>query len=117
MEWQKFKLPDGSNSISDIQGYLKCIIKKPETVINNHPVRIYANKIQNRIAFKIEIRYYCELLQPEMMELLINTKSQITKNENGKNVHHLKITEVVLGHRNIANNDYQHDLSLVYICS
>ena len=39
--------------------------------------------------------------------LLGNTKSKITKNENGENVPHLKITEVVSVHCNIANHDYQ----------
>ena len=29
--------------------------------------------------------------------------------ENGKNVSHLEITEVVLVKCNIVNNDYQHD--------
>ena len=41
------------------------------------------------------------------MKLLGNTKSKITKNENGKNVSQLQITEVVLVYCNIVNNDYQ----------
>ena len=44
------------------------------------------------------------------MKLLESTKSKITKDENGKNVPHLKITEVMLVHCNIVNNDYQQDL-------
>ena len=40
------------------------------------------------------------------MKLLRSTKYRITNNENGKNVLHLEITEVVLVHFNIANNDY-----------
>ena len=42
------------------------------------------------------------------MKLLGNTKSKITKNENGKNLSHLETTEVVLIHCNIVN-DYQQD--------
>ena len=34
------------------------------------------------------------------------TKNKITKNKNGENVPHLEITEVVLVHCNIVNNDY-----------
>ena len=70
-------------------------------------MRIYVNKIENRITFKIKIWYYLELLKPETMNLLGSTKSKITKDENGENVPHLEITEVVLVHYNIVNNDYQ----------
>ena len=49
-----------------------------------------------------------------MMKLLGNTKSKITKDENGENVPHLDITEVVLVHCNIVNNDYEHDLRVAY---
>ena len=36
-------------------------------------------------------------------------KSKITKDENNGNVPQLEITEVVLIHCNIVNNDYQQD--------
>ena len=70
---------------------------------------IYLNKIENQIAFKIKTGYYLELLTPETMNLFGSTKSKITKNENGENVPHLEITEVVLIHCKIVNNDYQQD--------
>ena len=41
------------------------------------------------------------------MKLLGSTKSKITKNENIENVPNLEITEVVLVHCNIINNNYQ----------
>ena len=41
------------------------------------------------------------------IKLLVSTKSKITKDKNGKNVSPLDITEVVLVHCNIVNNDYQ----------
>ena len=41
------------------------------------------------------------------MQLLESTKNKITKDQNGENVLHLEITEVVLVHCNIVNNDYQ----------
>ena len=70
---------------------------------------MYVNKIENRITFKIKIKCYLKLLTPEMMKLLGSTKSKITKGENGENLSHLEITEVVLVHCNIVNNDYQHN--------
>ena len=42
-----------------------------------------------------------------MMKLLENTKTKITKNKNGENMPHLEITEVVLVHCNIVNNNYE----------
>ena len=47
------------------------------------------------------------------MKLLGNTKSSITKDENGENVPHLEITEVVLVHCNIVNNNYQQDSGIL----
>ena len=41
------------------------------------------------------------------MQLPGSTKSNITNDENGKNVPHLKITEVALVHCSIVNNYYQ----------
>ena len=62
----KFELPDGSYSVSDIQDYLDYIIKKHETFADNPPIKIYINKIENRIiTFKIKRGYYIELLTPE----------------------------------------------------
>ena len=43
------------------------------------------------------------------MKLLGSTKDKITKDKNGENVPHLEVTEVVLVHCNIVNNDYQQD--------
>ena len=58
-------------------------LKKDETVTDNPSIRIYVNKIENRITFKIKTGYYLELLTPETMKLLGSTKSKITKDENG----------------------------------
>ena len=48
------------------------------------------------------------------MKLLGSTKNKITKDKNGENVPHLEITEVVLVHCNIVNNDYQQDSRILY---
>ena len=70
---------------------------------------IHVNKIGNSITFKLKTGYYLELLTPDTTKLLGSTKSKITKNENGENVSHLEITEVLLIHCNIVNNNYQQD--------
>ena len=71
------------------------------------PVRIYVNKIEHRITCKIKTGYYCQLLTPEMMKLLMSAKGKITKDENGKNMSHLEFTEVALVYSSVVNNDYQ----------
>ena len=48
------------------------------------------------------------------MELLGSTENKITKDKNSENVLHLEITEVVLVHCNIANNEYQQDSRVLY---
>ena len=41
--------------------------------------KIYINKIENRITFKIKTEYYLELLTPEAIKLLKITENKITK--------------------------------------
>ena len=50
-----------------------------------------------------------------MMKLLGSNKSKITNDKNRKNVPNLEITEAVLVHSNIVNNDYQQDSRVLYI--
>ena len=105
-------MPDGSYSISDIQDYFEYILKKHGEKIykdNKPSVKIYINKIENRITFKIKNGYSLELKTKETMKLLGSTKNKITKDKNVENVPHLEITEVVLVHCNMVNNDYQQD--------
>ena len=77
-------------------------------------MKIYVNEIENRITFKIKTGYRLELLTPETIKLLGSTENKIIKDKNGENVPHLEFTEVVLVHCNIVNNDYQHDLRVLY---
>ena len=104
---------DGSYSRSNIQDYFECILKKHGENIDKPSVKIYVNKIENRITFRIKNRYSLELLTPETMKLLGTTENKITKDKNGENVPHLKITEAVLVHRNIVNTDYQQDSTVL----
>ena len=111
---EESELIDGSHSVLDIQDYFEYTLKKHEIVTDNPSIRIYINKIENRITFKIKTGYYLELLTSETMKLLGRTKIKITKDENGENVPRLEITEVVLKHCNIVNNDYQQDSRVLY---
>ena len=108
-------MPDGSYSVSDIQYYFEYIFKKHEENIDKPSVQIYVNEIENRVTFKIKNGCSLELLTPETMKLLGSTKNKITKDKNSENVPHLEITEVVLVHCNIANNDYQRNRRALYI--
>ena len=59
MEW-KFELPDGSYSISDVQDYFEYILKKHGEKAVNPSIKIYINKIENRITFKIKTGHYLD---------------------------------------------------------
>ena len=83
---EEFKLPDGSYSISDIQDYFEYILKKHSENVYIPSIKIYVNKIENRVTFKIKKGYCPELLTPETMKLLGSTESKITKDQNGENV-------------------------------
>ena len=109
-----FELPDGSYSVSDIQDCFEYILEKYGQDIDEPSVQIYVNTIENRITFKIKNGYSLELLRPETMKLLGSTKNKITEDKNGENVPHLEITEAVLVHCNIVNNDYQQDSRILY---
>ena len=101
----KFELPDGSYSVSDIQDYFEYILKKHGENIDNPSVKIYVNKTENRITFKIKNGYSLELWTLERMILLGSTENKTTKDKNGENVPHPEIKEVVLVHCNIENDD------------
>ena len=64
--------------------------------------------------FKVKTEYYLKLLTSETIKLRGSAKSEITKNENGKNVSNLEIIEVVLGHCNIVNNNSQQNSRTLY---
>ena len=72
---EEFELPDGSYLVSDIQDYFEYILKKHSESVDNPSIRIYVNKIENRITIKIKNGYYLELLTPETIKLLGSTNS------------------------------------------
>ena len=94
--------------------HIEYIKKKHNEKIDNPSIKVYVNKIKNRITFKIKTGYYFEFLTPETMKVLGRTENKITKDKNGENVLHLEITEVLLAHCNIVNNDYQQVSRVLY---
>ena len=105
----RFGLPDGSYSISDIQDYFEYISGNHGENTDNLSIKINVNKKENRVTFKIKNGYSLEFLTSETMKLLGSTENKLNKDKNGENVAHLEITEVVLVHQNFVNNDYQQD--------
>ena len=111
---EEFNLPDGYYSISDIQDYFEYILKKYSESVDNPSMKIYVNKIENRVTFKIKNGYYLEFLTPETMKLLGSTESKITKDENGGNVPHLEVAELILIYCHLVNNNYQQNSRILY---
>ena len=104
----------GSYSTGCIQDYFKFIFKKHNEKIENSSIRIYLNKIENRITFKIKTGYYLNFLTPETMKFLGCTENKVTKDKNGEDVQHFEMAEVVLVHCNTVNHDYQQDSRVFY---
>ena len=53
----KFELPDGWYSVSNIQDYFDYIVKMHGENIDKPSIQIYVNKIENTITFKIKDGY------------------------------------------------------------
>ena len=51
---EEFELPHRLHSVLDIQDQFEYIIKKHTKMIDNPQIRIYVNKIENKIIFKIK---------------------------------------------------------------
>ena len=115
----KYQLHYGMMNLNHLMDQIFSIIlsifpKTHKEEIDNPSIKTYLNKIANRITFKIKEGYYLELLIPETMKLFGNTGNKITKDENNESVPHLDITQVVLVHFNIVDNDYQQVSRVLY---
>ena len=66
----QFELPNGSYSLADIQDCFEYVLKKHIEKIDNPSIRIYVNKIENRITLTIKTGHYLQLLTPKTMKLL-----------------------------------------------
>ena len=61
--------------MSDIQDYIKYIIKEYETLTANPPFHICINRINNRLVFKIKDGYGVELKTAKTMNYLAAQKN------------------------------------------
>ena len=95
-------MPNGSYSVSEIQYYIKYIIKKHETLTKIPPIHVYINRINNRLVFKIKDAYKLELQTPETMKLFGSTKKIIDKTKNWEKVPSLEVVKVVQVQHNIS---------------
>ena len=87
---------------------LNLLLKKHGTITDeDSPTKIYANKIKNRIAFKINTGYKLELLTKETMQLLGSSKKETDQDKDGELVPKIKNVDVVLIHCNVVNNTHQ----------
>ena len=90
-------------------------MKKHGEKTGNLSIRVYLNKIENRITFKIKTGYYPKFLTPETMKWFGSTKNKMSKDENGENVPHLETTEVILVYcKQLLSTRFR---NLAYICS
>ena len=65
--------------------------KKHGQNIDNPSVKIYVNKIENRITFKVKNGCSLELLTPETVKSLGRIENKIIKDKNGEKYHILKL--------------------------
>ena len=100
---------DGSYSVSDVQDYIKHIIKKHKT-FTNPQLHIYIN----RIGFKIKDGYKLELQTLETVKLFGRTKELIDKTKNGGNVPSLEVVGIVLIQCSLVDNQYRQKSESLY---
>ena len=111
----EFKLPNGSYSVSDIQDYIKYVIKKHEAFTTIPPVNVYLNKINKRLVFEIKVGYKLELEMSETKKVFGSTKTLIGKTKKRENVRGLEAVELVLVQCNSVDNQYQQKYEESYI--
>ena len=78
-------------------------LKRHETLTENRSIKIYVNKIKNRILFETKIGYKLETIK-----LSGSRKKDDDKDKDGGNFLKLDSVEVILVHCNLVENDYQH---------
>ena len=90
--------------MSDIQDWIKYIIKKDEALTTIPPSYVYINRINNILLFKIKDGYKLGLERLKTMKLFGSTKKVIDKTKNGENVPNREVVEVVLVPFNSIDN-------------
>ena len=107
-------MPGVSNSVSDIQYYIKYIIKKHKTVTTILPVHVYINRINNRLVFEIKDGYKLELQTSESMKLFGSAKKITDKRKTGGKVPSFEVVELALVQYNLVDYQYQQKFDVLY---
>ena len=110
---EEFELPEGSYNVSDINEYFQFIVKK-HTKDHDKDIEIYANKVKNRVAFKLGAGVSLEFMSPETQKFLGFSVNKVTGTGNGDKVPQLETVQTVLVHCNLVDNDYQRDSMILY---
>ena len=100
--------------MSNVQDYIKYIIKKHETLTTIHPIYVYINSINNRLVFKITDGYKLELRTPETIKLFGSAKILLDKTKNREKVPIPEVVEVVLVQCNLVDNQYHQKSEALY---
>ena len=99
--------------VSDIQDYIKYIIKKHKTLIAIPPILAYINRVNNISVFEINDGYKPELKMSKTMKLSGSTKRKKI-GKKGEGVPTLEVFEVFLVQCNLIDNKYQQKSQLLY---
>ena len=94
---------------------LSALLRRHEAIADNPPVKIYINKIRNRITFKIKTGYKLELLSPDNHQIIRECKKDVDQDKYGENVPKLQYFEFALVYCNLVKNDYQHTSKVLFI--
>ena len=94
--------------------FLWCIHQKHETLTTKSLIKVYINRINNRLVFKIKDGYEIELQTRRKMKLFGSTKKLIHKTKCWKKVLSLDEVEVVLVQCNLIDNQYQGKPEVLY---
>ena len=110
-------ITDGSYEISQIHDYFHDeVIKTHESNVKSNeqsPILIYANRILNRVSFRIKTGCKLELITNETIRLL-GDGSIIDTTKNGENVPRLEIVRNVLVVCNLVENVFLQDSKLLF---
>ena len=112
---QTFNLPDGSYSVQDIQDYFEFIIKNHESLPDNPPLKIYPNRLVNRIDFKIKSGYKLEALSENTKKLLGLASNIVDTDKNSESAPNIQTVEIGLVHYNLVENHYQSSSKVLFV--
>ena len=83
-------------------------------MVNNPPIHIYINRINNRLVFKIKDGHKLEPQTPKTMKLFGSSNKLIDKTKNGENLQGLEVVEPVIVQYNLVDNQYHEKFAVLY---